>query len=92
MPKDIDHTYIDEFHSFLIESGLMGTEEVPRYKALPGGVSSDIWLVQLPDRQLCIKRALAKLKVKEEWHAPISRNATEVDWLETANIIVRMCS
>ena len=92
MPKDIDHTYIDEFHSFLIESGLMGTEEVPRYKALPGGVSSDIWLVQLPDRQLCIKRALAKLKVKEEWHAPISRNATEVDWLETANIIVPGCA
>ena len=92
MPKDIDHTNIDEFHSFLIESGLMGTEEVPRYKALPGGVSSDIWLVQFSDRQLCIKRALAKLKVKEDWQAPISRNATEVDWLETANTIVPGCA
>ena len=70
----------------------MDTDEVPHYKPLPGGVSSDIWHVELPNRQLCIKRALAKLKVKEEWHAPISRNATEVDWLETANIIVPGCA
>ena len=92
MPEDIDPTYIDEFHSFLIESGLIGTEEVPHYKALPGGVSSDIWHVVLPNRQFCIKRALAKLRVKEDWHAPISRNATEVDWLKTANIIVPGCT
>ena len=66
MPKDIYLTYIDQFHSFLIQSGLMGTDEVPHYKPLPGGVSSDIWHVELPNRQLCIKRALAKLKVKED--------------------------
>ncbi len=70
----------------------MDADEIPNYKPLPGGVSSDIWYVELPERQFCIKRALAKLKVKEDWHAPISRNATEVDWLETANQIVPGCA
>ncbi|MBM09283.1 MAG: aminoglycoside phosphotransferase [Magnetovibrio sp.] len=77
-----------KFDRFLIQSDLMSKEETPRYRPLPGGVSSDIWLVELPKRQLCIKQALAKLKVKEDWYAPISRNATEVDWLITANSIV----
>ena len=92
MSKDTYLTYIDQFHSFLIQSGLMDTDEVPHYKPLPGGVSSDIWHVELPNRQLCIKRALPKLKVKEDWQAPISRNATEVDWLETANKIIPECA
>ncbi|MEC8775007.1 MAG: aminoglycoside phosphotransferase family protein, partial [Pseudomonadota bacterium] len=39
----------------------------PEMAPLPGGVSSDIWRVSLPDRTVCIKRALAKLKVEADW-------------------------
>lgn len=77
-----------EFDDFLLRSGLVAAAERPRYVALTGGVSSDIWRVDLPGRQICIKRALEKLKVADDWYAPISRNATEVDWLRTANTIV----
>jgi tRNA A-37 threonylcarbamoyl transferase component Bud32 len=52
---------------------------------LSGGVSSDIWHVILPDgRHICIKRALAKLKVAADWHAPIVRSRYEARWLARA--------
>jgi aminoglycoside phosphotransferase (APT) family kinase protein len=56
-----------------------------RLTPLAGGVSSDIWRVDLPDgRRICIKRALARLKVAAEWFAPVSRNACEWAWIEFA--------
>ena len=61
--------------------GLARPGEVARYSALPGGISSDIWRVDLPGRSLCIKRALPRLKVGVEWKAPLSRNAYEWAWL-----------
>lgn len=52
---------------------------------LAGGVSSDIWRVRLPDgRELCIKRALPKLKVAADWRAPVVRNRYEARWLARA--------
>jgi len=51
---------------------------------LAGGVSSDLWRVTLPNRTLCVKGALAQLKVSQEWHAPISRNRVEYEWLRFA--------
>jgi aminoglycoside phosphotransferase (APT) family kinase protein len=51
---------------------------------LTGGVSSDIWRVDLPGGPVCIKRALAQLKVAADWRAPVSRSAYEVAWLEQA--------
>ena len=42
------------------------------------GVSSDIWYVKTKkNKEFCIKRALEKLTVKEDWHAPVSRNNFE---------------
>ena len=42
------------------------------------GVSSDIWYVKTDQNiEFCIKRALAKLTVKEDWYAPISRSNFE---------------
>ena len=38
---------------------------------LTGGVSSDIWRVDMPDRSLCNKCALPELKVAKQWRAPI---------------------
>ena len=47
-------------------------------KKITDGVSSDIWYVKTENNQeFCIKRALAKLTVKEDWFAPISRNNFE---------------
>lgn len=76
------------FDAFLRRGGLLHAGETARYTPLTGGVSSDIWRVDLGRRQLCIKRALAKLKVAADWFAPISRNATEVAWLEAAAAMV----
>ena len=55
---------------------------------LTGGVASDIALVTLGERQLCAKFALAKLKVAEDWFAPIGRNRAEYDWLHFAGSIL----
>ena len=41
---------------------------------LSGGVSSDIYRADLPGRTLCVKRALARLRVAADWQAPLERN------------------
>ena len=51
---------------------------------LTGGVSSDIWRVDLQPEPVCVKRALAKLKVAADWRAPVERNAYEADWITVA--------
>lgn len=51
---------------------------------LTGGVSSDIWRVDLPAGPVCVKRALAKLKVAADWRAPVGRNAYEAAWMRVA--------
>jgi len=56
---------------------------------LTGGVSSDIVRIDLADgRAFCAKRALAKLKVKSDWQAPLERNHYEIAWLRRAGEIV----
>ena len=62
--------------AFLARSGLAAPDVARRWTPLEGGVSSDIWRVDLADgRTLCVKRALPRLKVAAEWTAPVSRNA-----------------
>lgn len=77
-----------ERNAFLWRSGLCPASVQPRWTALAGGVSSDVWRVDLPDRTICVKRALARLKVASEWHAPVSRNDYEWQWLEFAAGII----
>ena len=73
-----------ELEQFIITQGLAPAGAAVRWTALPGGVSSDIWRVDLADRSLCVKRALATLRVGENWHAPVSRNAYEWAWISFA--------
>jgi aminoglycoside phosphotransferase (APT) family kinase protein len=47
---------------------------------LSGGVSSEIWKVG----DVCVKRALPRLRVAQRWEAPIERNRYERLWLEAA--------
>jgi aminoglycoside phosphotransferase (APT) family kinase protein len=72
----------------LVRLGLVAAGEQPRFTPLPGGVSSDIWRVDLAAGTICIKRALPKLKVAADWQAPLERNAYEVAWMETAGRLV----
>lgn len=72
---------------FLTARGLMAAGDRPAMAALTGGVSSDIWQVDLAGGPVCVKRALAKLKVEQDWFAPVERNAFEVAWMRIANDI-----
>lgn len=67
--------------------GFWSGGELPPFEALAGGVSSDIWRIDLRNGPICIKRALAKLRVEMDWRAPVERNAYEVAWMETARAI-----
>jgi len=69
---------------FLRDHALLAPGEQARWEPLSGGVSSDIWRVDVPGRSLCVKRALAQLKVEAEWRAPVSRNAYEWAWMRFA--------
>ncbi len=60
----------------------------PRLMPLPGGVSSDIWRVDLPTGPVCVKRALPRLKVAACWEAPVRRNGFEWAWMQEAERIV----
>ncbi|MEC3853976.1 phosphotransferase family protein [Paenarthrobacter ureafaciens] len=72
---------------FLLRHGLMRPAEAAILTPLTGGVSSDLWRVDLPGRSVCVKGALARLKVAQEWLAPTSRNRVEYDWLQLAGTI-----
>jgi aminoglycoside phosphotransferase (APT) family kinase protein len=64
--------------------GLLARPGAARFEGLAGGVSSDIWRVDADGRSFCVKRALAKLRVQQDWRAPVGRNAYEVAWMEVA--------
>jgi len=55
---------------------------------LRGGVSSDIWRIELRSGPVCVKRALPRLRVAQRWEAPVERNRYERRWLEVAGAIV----
>jgi hypothetical protein len=69
---------------FLLDQGLQAAGEQASWIPLVGGVSSDLWRVDLPGRTLCVKAALPTLRVADEWHAPVERNAVEYAWLSFA--------
>jgi len=69
---------------FLREARLATPGESPRAVALSGGVSSDIWRVDLASGPLCVKGALPRLRVSQVWEAPVERNRYEYEWLRIA--------
>jgi aminoglycoside phosphotransferase (APT) family kinase protein len=69
---------------FLRKSKLIGLNEIPPAAALPGGVSSDIWRVDLASGTVCVKRALPRLRVAQVWDAPVERNRYEYEWFQVA--------
>jgi aminoglycoside phosphotransferase (APT) family kinase protein len=75
----------EEVLAFLRRAGLVRPAEQPAAISLAGGVSSDIWRVELAGGPICVKRALARLRVAQLWEAPVERNLYERRWIETAN-------
>jgi aminoglycoside phosphotransferase (APT) family kinase protein len=67
--------------------GLVAPGEALMLEPLAGGVSSDIFRAHLQRGSVCIKRALPKLKVAADWHAPTERNRYEVEWMRVAGAI-----
>ena len=73
----------------LCELGLASEGDPVEVVPLSGGVASDIARVDVAGRTLCVKFALEKLKVAEEWHVPVHRNRAEYAWLEFAASVDR---
>ena len=71
-------------YAALHRMGLIQGEEQPPAQALAGGVSSDIYRVDLASGPVCVKRALPQLKVSAVWTAPVERNRWEVEWMRVA--------
>jgi aminoglycoside phosphotransferase (APT) family kinase protein len=74
----------DEILSALARMGLLPSDTRVAGEPLTGGVSSDIWRIDLPSGPVCVKRALAKLRVAADWRAPVSRNLYEARWMRRA--------
>jgi len=74
--------------AFLHAAGLLAPGAHPRAVPLAGGVSSDIWRIDCDDGPICVKRALARLRVAQLWEAPVERNVFERRWMQTACAIV----
>lgn len=72
----------------IADLGLGSAGDITSITPLTGGVSSDIALVAVGGRQVCVKFALEKLKVAEDWYAPVERNQAEYNWLLFAASIV----
>ena len=78
-----------EVRDALVRMGLVPRGAAPVFERLTGGVSSDIWKVDVDGHpSFCVKRALAQLRVAQEWKAPVERNGYEIAWIETASTVV----
>lgn len=84
MNATLDSGIIKSLH----DAGLIADGNDIDARPLSGGVSSDIWRLEGVHGPICLKRALTKLKVKDDWFAPITRNASEVAWLQTIAAIL----
>ncbi len=70
-----------EFLRMLHADGLI-RDPAATITPLSGGVSSAIYLVHADHREFVVKRALPKLKVKQEWLADTSRNGNEAAYIK----------
>ena len=78
--------------AFLHGAGLAAAGESPAATPLAGGVSSDIWKVELRTGAVCVKRALPRLRVAQLWEAPVERNRFEWRWMQAAARIAPGCA
>jgi len=77
-----------ELTDALRHMGLLTAAATAQFTPLSGGVSSEIWRVDLPSGPVCVKRALDKLRTERPWFAPVARWRYEYEWLNVAAGIV----
>ncbi|MGO4256609.1 phosphotransferase [Marmoricola sp. RAF53] len=77
-----------EVLEFLTRYGLFPEGAALVAEPLSGGVSSQIWHVHDDRRHAVVKTPLEELRVSGGWRAPLSRSATEADWLHTVGRLV----
>jgi NAD(P)-dependent dehydrogenase (short-subunit alcohol dehydrogenase family) len=70
-----------EILEWLRDAGLAASDEAPAITPLTGGVSSDVFRVDLRGGPICVKAALDKLRVAADWRAPVERSANEAAYL-----------
>jgi aminoglycoside phosphotransferase (APT) family kinase protein len=68
--------------------GLGPVEAVTSVEPLTGGVASDIARIVAGGRSFCAKFALSRLRVEQDWRAPVHRSRAEYAWLERAGGLV----
>ena len=73
----------------LIRLNLMDASENPGLSELNGGISSEIYKVDLDGRSFCVKSALPTLKSDPDWHVPVERTAAEWEWLKLAQNVAK---
>lgn len=78
----------ERFVAVVEELGLGKREAIDVMEPLAGGVASDIVRVEIGGRTYCLKCALEKLRVKQDWHAPVHRNRSEYAWLQVASSVI----
>ncbi|HVI99496.1 MAG TPA: aminoglycoside phosphotransferase family protein [Sphingomonas sp.] len=71
----------DDIVASLADIGIAAAR-IRAIEPLSGGVSSDVFRVDLDDRALCVKFAIERLRVARDWQAPVRRSAAEYGWLE----------
>jgi len=70
-----------QLERFLVTSGLVDDPATAAATPLTGGVASDIWRIDAGGHCFAVKRALAKLRVAQDWRVPVDRNAFEAEYL-----------
>jgi aminoglycoside phosphotransferase (APT) family kinase protein len=78
----------DEILPALRSLGMLPDGANPPLVRLPGGVSSDVYRVDLPSGPVCVKKVLPKLNVSADWRAPVERVHSEAAWFRFADQIV----
>ncbi|WP_370979682.1 phosphotransferase family protein [Agaribacterium sp. ZY112] len=64
----------------LVSQGVLSSKNVTA-SPLSGGVSCEIILLESDNESVVVKRALEKLKVKDDWFADVGRNKVEQNYL-----------
>jgi aminoglycoside phosphotransferase (APT) family kinase protein len=72
---------MNDLTAILLERGLIRSSAA-KITALAGGVSCDIYLIEDGDNRFVLKRALPKLRVKDDWYADVNRNKHEQDYID----------
>lgn len=69
----------DTVLNYLIEKGIISTNDQAEVEVLTGGVSNVVLAITTADKKLVLKQALAELKVAEKWEADQRRAIVEAN-------------